>query len=327
MPDNLGAGPTALTPSGTAEPSAGASCSAPRGARAGIVTTIKDFGVIADSWCAYHLAIGFEHLYIYFDDPRELDSVDLASRFPSHRVTCVPHTAALRDAWKRLPGSDTILRFVEAEGQTRQKLNASHALQLALARGLDWLLHIDGDELFYPGPSGDAATHFRDLHKAKVATFCYINHEAVPETHGIVDPFREVTLFKRSLELVTPTNEAQSAVAFWQQRQEGCFFYYYDNGKAAVRVHRDARPLSVHEWLPGRKSDMDHWYSNMREPWPTRGQLGSIVRYMPSEACILHYPCYNVTALETRWRRGNDNCAQTRPWLAPLAPRPPRLVP
>jgi len=28
---------------------------------------------------------------------------------------------------------------------------------------------------------------------------------------------------------------------------------------------------------------------------------------MHSEACILHYPCYNVSALWVRWKRGNDN--------------------
>lgn len=28
---------------------------------------------------------------------------------------------------------------------------------------------------------------------------------------------------------------------------------------------------------------------------------------MHSDACILHYPCYNVDALWVRWKRGNDN--------------------
>ena len=63
-----------------------------------------------------------------------------------------------------------------------------------------------------------------------------------------------------------------------RSRQEGSFYYYYDNGKAAVRVHADARPLSVHEWLPGTREGMRRWYSNMRTPWPARGELGKIVQ-------------------------------------------------
>lgn len=188
-----------------------------------------------------------------------------------------------------------------------QQLNARHAIALAVKRGLDWLLHIDADELFDPGPAGDAPAHFRELSRAGAATFCYLNVEAVPEAHGIVDPFREVTLFKRSLELVDPTPDAKEAVAFWQARQEGSFFYYYDNGKAAVRVHANARPLSVHEWLPGTTEGMKNWFSNMRAPWPGRGQLGDIVQYRHSDARILHYPCYSCDALWTRWLRGNDN--------------------
>ena len=129
----------------------------------------------------------------------------------------------------------------------------------------------------------------------------------MPERHGIVDPFKEVSLFKRSLELVERSVEASMAVDFWQRRQEDMYFFYYDNGKAAVRVSADARPLSVHEWLPGSKEEMGQWYSNMATPWDGRGELGKIVKYMRSDAAILHYPCYNIDALWIRWKRGNDN--------------------
>ena len=280
----------------------------PAGSRAAVVTTVKNFGALANSWVTYHLAIGFVHLYIYFDDPAELNAIDLNGRFPATSVTCIPHDAALRAAWAALPSMDVkVLRCAETEVQTRQQLNARHAVGLALAHALDWLLHVDADELFYPGAAGDAAAHFGGLSKRQVATFCYCNHEAVPEDHNVVDPFRDVTLFKRCLELIDPTDKAAVSVNFWQERQEGSFFYYYDNGKAAVRVQPNARPLSVHEWLPGSADGMHHWYSNMRQPWPARGELGKVVQYMESDACILHYPCYNVDALWVRWKRGNDN--------------------
>jgi hypothetical protein len=46
----------------------------------------------------------------------------------------------------------------------------------------------------------------------------------------------------------------------------------------------------------------------MRSLWADRGQLGEVVKYMASDAAILHYPCYNAEALWVRWKRRNDNC-------------------
>mgnify|MGYP006162280625 CR=1 FL=1 len=92
---------------------------APSGSRAGIVTTVKDFAALADSWCAYHLSIGFEHLYVYFDDPDERQRVELWSRFPVESVTCVPSDAKLRDAWARMPNVAEILQHAKKEVQTR----------------------------------------------------------------------------------------------------------------------------------------------------------------------------------------------------------------
>ena len=281
---------------------------AAKGSRAAVVTTVKDFHALAESWCAYHLAIGFEHLYVYFDDPSEPATINLSARFSRERLTCIPHDVALRAAWMQLQHVSTeVVAHAKNEVQTRQQLNARHAVGLAHAHGLDWLLHVDADELFYPGPHGDAARHFRELTDRQVATYCYLNHEAVPEAHGIADPFKEVSLFKRNFDTLPSTADCQAAVRFWQDRQAGSFFYYYDNGKAAVRVHPDARPLSVHEWLPGTKEGMSAWYSNLTGCWAGRGQLGGIVQYLASRACILHYPCYNEDVLYVRWRRGNDN--------------------
>ena len=273
-----------------------------------MVTTVKSFGSLAHSWCTYHLGIGFAHLFIFFDDPAELAVVGLEERFGAERVTCVAHDDALRAAWATLPNADAMLAHAETEVQSRQQLNAWLAVDLAASKGLDWLLHIDADELFHPGADVDAPAHFAELSRAGVATFCYMNHEGVPEASDIVDPFVEVTLFKRSLDVVERTDAAREAVGLWDERLAGSYFFYYDNGKAAVRLTGKPRPLSVHEWLPGSAEGMGAWYSNLRTPWAGRGRLKEVVQYMSSSACILHYPCYNADSLWTRWKRGNDNC-------------------
>ena len=168
---------------------------------AAIVSTVKDVDQSAVSWCRYHLSVGFEHLYLYFDDPSEHQAMltTLHAHFSSDVLTLVPHDASLLKEWSALPGVEALLPRAATEVQTRQQLNARHAMALAVSRGLDWLLHIDADELFDPGVSGDplaiskVCKHFADLEDAGVETFCYVNFEAVPEAHGVTDPFREVS--------------------------------------------------------------------------------------------------------------------------------------
>jgi hypothetical protein len=91
------------------------------GSRAAVVATVKNFVAMADSWCSYHLGIGFAHLFLYFDDPAELAVIDLASRFPASSVTAVPHDDRLRAAWSQMPYGDlgVLLRHAELEVQTR----------------------------------------------------------------------------------------------------------------------------------------------------------------------------------------------------------------
>ena len=62
-----------------------------------------------------------------------------------------------------------------------------------------WLLHIDGDELFYCKDC-NAAAHFGKLSEIGAHAFNYVNWEAVPEAAEVACPFRELTLFKRNLQ-------------------------------------------------------------------------------------------------------------------------------
>ena len=105
--------------------------------------TVKDVATTIDDWCTWHLTVGFEHLYVYFDDPAEFTAVDLQARF-NRRVTAIPVDDQLRQSWNRswpgnMPRADALPR---ARLNARQELNARHALQLAVSRGLEWLIHL-----------------------------------------------------------------------------------------------------------------------------------------------------------------------------------------
>ena len=160
--------------------------------RAAICTTLRNAGPVLDSFVAYHLAIGFERLYLFFDDPSD---PDLPRASLHAAVTAIPNDARLREHWRSLPQYPEQSAFIDSEVMARQVLNTEFAMELARPDGFNWLLHIDADELFY-SPLQSAAEHFEQVERQQLETVVYLNYEAIPERDEIGDFFREVDLFK-----------------------------------------------------------------------------------------------------------------------------------
>jgi hypothetical protein len=216
--------------------------------RAAIVTTLRDAAVTLGSFVAYHRAIGFAHLFLFFDDPAD-PMLDWARA--QANVTVIPRNDDLRRVWETLALWREAGAHVDREVMARQLLNAEHAMNLARAAGFDWLLHIDSDELFYAA-GGDIAPHFAGLSAMKADVASYLNFEAVPETEDTGDFFRTVALFKQPI-AAPPTPEARAALARAGQAVD-TYFHFYGNGKSAVRLGAPGLlPVNVHSF--GRQSD------------------------------------------------------------------------
>lgn len=221
-----------------------------------IVTTLRNAGRMLDSFIAYHLAVGFSHIFLFFDDPTDPD----LPRMRAHpAITAVAHDEALREAWKSLSQYEAQRAFIDCEVMARQVLNAELAMGLARARGFDWLLHIDSDELFY-SPHQSVPAHFAALEGQSFDTMNYPNFESVPERVDIGDAFREVDLFKPPAHLAQFSPAATRLVQATPQLLPN-FFHFYASGKSAVRLAaQDMRPMGVHDFIradgtyPGTRS-------------------------------------------------------------------------
>ncbi|HET7084370.1 MAG TPA: glycosyltransferase family 2 protein [Rhizomicrobium sp.] len=252
---------------------------------AAIVTTLRDAGALLDSFAAYHLNLGFAHLFLFFDDPADPDF----SRFSRHpNVTAISHDAKLRDAWKGLPEYQTYAAFIDREVMARQVLNTALGMELARKKGLDWLLHIDADELFFLARQS-LAEHFAAAQGAD--TIAYANFEAVPEKADIGDPFREVDLFKLPLELAAEPSEACRALLADTPQIPPARFHFYRNGKSAVRLDSALRPNGVHKFT--------NWNGETREA-------------AAMDAFVLHYACCGFDAF---WRKYVTLGAFADQWL------------
>lgn len=175
----------------------------------------------------WHLAAGFDHLYLTWDDPGERPPREIVRRG-------VTHLTADRRRWRRLPGFAEYGPHVGREVMARQVLNVEAALARARADGMRWLLHLDIDELWV-ARAGGAQEHFRTLDASPFDGARYLNLEGVPERADLRDPFREVTLFKVN-EKVAPSPLP---------------FLAYVNGKSAVRVGDGIRAHGVHLFARG----------------------------------------------------------------------------
>jgi hypothetical protein len=217
-----------------------------------IATTLIGSNHVVDSFIRYHQRIGFDYLFLFFDDPAEADQVDF-----SHykNVIPIPNNEALHGKWMATGlyrDRKDLVDFVSTEVMARQALNVQVAIEMCRDLNIKWLLHIDIDELFY-SPGQSVGDHFNDLTLKNITNVSYCNYEAAPSSFEVNDYFREVKLFKKNPALF---NKFQLAYLRQHTRyQDGRqFFLYYQNGKSAASVATALQPKDVHSFYSGTQT-------------------------------------------------------------------------
>lgn len=214
-------------------------------ADAAIVVTLTNAHDILQSFVRYHLAIGFKKLYLFFDNPHD-PAISLVRGFPE--VVAFLNDADLHDQWKSLRTYANHSRFITKEVMSRQVLNAELAARLAFREGIAWLLHIDIDELFYI--EGETVNdHFSSLDRQGYTHATYLNYEAVPISLDTRDFFREIKVFRKHKALLSDEQlEYCSRQEVFNYGKD--YFWYYENGKSAVKLSDETFPDSVHSFSP-----------------------------------------------------------------------------
>lgn len=137
------------------------------------------------SFVAYHLSIGFSHIYVFIDHSSNNGLLDLLIRkFTAQFVTVFLRTVELEAMQREKCSTFKDLEPYFCEVPARQTVNAEYAYVIA-SEQFKWLLHIDIDELFYiSGDSGDLQfsrvdDHFDYLDSLGVKSMTYVNHEGM----------------------------------------------------------------------------------------------------------------------------------------------------
>lgn len=161
------------------------------------VTTIRASLSDTLDFVYYHLNIGIDHMFLFFDDPQD-EAIEILSK--EQQVTCTPCDRVhwQEHAWWGCP----LEKIKDVVYAIRQKIflarklvcNASYLLEeLQKHYAFDWVLWLDADELIYSKKSlhkvlEEVPEKFRSLHITL--------YEAVPEVFSYKNVFREITLFK-----------------------------------------------------------------------------------------------------------------------------------
>jgi len=187
----------------------------------GIVTTVKNPHQLND-WITYHLKIGFNKLYIVFDDENE----DTNYIINNDNIQIFKNDNNWKKELTQLPNMKYYVNDTK-EVMSRQIANFENARNYAKKDNIDWLLHIDADELFY-----DENDDLNTIFDNKYDIINFQNLEMIPDRDNYDNCFKEGVNFK-----INPR-----------------IFNAYSNGKSAVKVNSGATIAGVHDFVGGTKT-------------------------------------------------------------------------
>ncbi|MGL5874895.1 MAG: glycosyltransferase family 2 protein [Xenococcaceae cyanobacterium] len=237
-----------------------------------IVTTLKSSLQNTLAFVNYHLNIGVNHIYLFFDDPNDV-CIEALGNY--QKVTCIRCDSK---HWEKLT-SQSELTLIE-----RQLLNADCALELARRDRYNWLVHIDSDEIIHVKEPLD-----RLLSKVSknIDVLVIHNLETVPERDKYNSAFEEITLFKNQ-DLLW-----QKYLAYFlgcsRVFQGGHYFRGHPYGKSAIRTNVDFESVGIHfPTAPGGKKVRAKRFSG--------GEL-------------LHFECCEFESWRMKWLRRHNGIA------------------
>lgn len=221
------------------------------------------------SFIRYHKLIGFAKIYFFFDDVNDdYDDKDYRLMQAAASYTDMVKVVHCGSEWfkklqHKVSQSTWNLHgdYLTTDLIARQVLALEQAIQMSCDDEMDWILHIDIDELIYwPPQSGgvsrvteNIATDWFSRISPHVDALRFFNSEAAPEncelTGEACDYFQEISLFKMN----PSTIGSKFSFTLRKNWPPGrVYFTAYQNGKSAVRCQRDIIPKGSHGFV--RKS-------------------------------------------------------------------------
>jgi hypothetical protein len=214
--------------------------------RIGCIFTLKNEAeLIAYNMC-YHRHIGVTDFFVFLDNSTD-DTKNILSSMSDTKVfenlnydELLPYSLGKQEL-----KHDLIKEKFSAHNGVRQILHANMALEICRKEGIDFLIHIDPDELIYLNSSmvkeGSLKSYLGNLPDS-VGAVIFENIESVPMEIASAFPFGAI-LFKNTLPVDESFNNLPKATVpdpYTGKMVQTGWFWGHTSGKLVVRVTPDA---------------------------------------------------------------------------------------
>ncbi|XWS43096.1 hypothetical protein CRYUN_Cryun16bG0072400 [Craigia yunnanensis] len=244
-------------------------------------------------WIFYHKVIGVSTFFLFVEGKAAFPNVSkVLESIPGVKVIYRTKELEKQQAKSRIWNETWLASFFykpcNYELFVKQSLNMEMSIVMARDAGMDWIIHLDTDELIHP--AGAREYSLRQLLSdvpGNVDMVVFSNFESSVERDDVKEPFTEVSMFKKNYDHLPKDvyfgNYKEAA------RGNPNYFMTYGNGKSAARIQDHLRPNGAHRW---------HNYMKT----PNEIKL--------DEAAVLHYTYTKFSDLTSR--RDRCGCKPTK---------------
>jgi hypothetical protein len=199
-----------------------------------IVSTVKEFTHNHIFFINHHFSKGVKHFYFFLDDASKISTnliIETACKAVGASYVIQVKDDDLIKTWSQIPGHAALWAELDSLVVNRQALNVWIAEKHAIVDGIDWLIHIDDDEILWPQGFDDLSAYFNQI-PDEITNVTMLNMEALYEKDNYEFRFEGITNFKKN-----PYTLAPAQVQFLTDGLNKKYFYVsYAHGKSAIRI-------------------------------------------------------------------------------------------
>ncbi|KAF8376715.1 hypothetical protein HHK36_031617 [Tetracentron sinense] len=203
-------------------------------------------------WIFYHKVIGVTTFFLFVEGKAASPTVSkILESIPGVKVIYRTRELEEQQAKSRIWNEHWLSSFFykpcNYELFVKQTLNMEMAIVMARDAGMDWIIHLDTDELLHPAGAREySLTQLLLDVPGNVDMVIFPNYESSVERDDIKEPFSEVSMFKKNYDHLP--RDTYFAMYKESTRGNPNYFLTYGNGKSAARIQDHLRPNGAHRW-------------------------------------------------------------------------------
>ena len=213
-----------------------------------IVSTILDSRSILEDWLNQHINTGIDKIYLFIDEP--IGNYQWIHDSYLSKVEVIYKDQDLETLWAEL--ADILPEHYSERHKYivgRQVLNTKIALNRAESDGIEWLVHIDSDEVFSPD---ELKKNLAELDTCYGQYVMPVYEAVAVDIEQKGNLFTSAKYFKVNPKFIDFFHLCES----FNFDQRKWFFLGHTRGKSAMKVHQSVLPVDTHQVMAA-------------DPWPS----------------------------------------------------------